>query len=102
MKIDKEYIAVDVLRSTLNTEIADVVTTYPDYEESGFSRDALNEIIDNIPKEEVAPVIHAKWKLHNDGRGTCSHCNFTQANVYDYDNYQRYCGVCGAKMDLED
>lgn len=99
MKAEKKYIAVDVLRATLNNEIADVVATYPDYEECGFSRDVLNEIIDNMPKEEVAPIIHAKWKLHSDGRGTCSHCNFIQTNVWDADNAQRYCGVCGAKMD---
>ena len=42
------------------------------------------------------------WELHNDGSGTCSECHFTQKCVWDYDNHQEYCGVCGAKMDLED
>ena len=51
METEKKYVAVDVLKTALNAEIADVVTTYPDYEESGFSRGALNEIIDNIPKK---------------------------------------------------
>jgi hypothetical protein len=51
---------------------------------------------------EYAPVIYATWTLNNYGKGTCSNCNFTQANVWDYDNYQQYCGVCGAKMSLED
>lgn len=50
---------------------------------------------------EYAPVIHAKWKLHKDGSGTCSQCNFTQRDVWDYDSHQRFCGVCGAKMDGE-
>ena len=49
---------------------------------------------------EFAPVINAKWKLLNEGRATCTNCNFTQACVWDYDSYQRYCGVCGAKMEL--
>ena len=41
-----------------------------------------------------------KWKLNKDGSGTCSECHFTQKNVWDYDNYQNYCGHCGAKMNI--
>ena len=41
-----------------------------------------------------------KWKLNEDGSGTCFRCNTTQKNVWDLDNYQNYCGHCGAKMDL--
>ena len=40
----------------------------------------------------------ASWKLNRDGSGTCNKCHFTQKNVWDYDNWQRYCGVCGAEM----
>ena len=43
-----------------------------------------------------------KWKLHRDGGGTCSVCHFTQRSVWDYDNWQNYCGVCGAKMGVEE
>ena len=38
------------------------------------------------------------WKLNRDGSGTCSECGFTQIAAWDYDNHQRYCGCCGAKM----
>ena len=41
-----------------------------------------------------------KWKLHKDGSGTCDQCNFTQCSVWDQDNYQTYCGHCGAKMTI--
>lgn len=41
-----------------------------------------------------------KWKLNKDGSGTCNQCNRTQKSVWDYDNYQRYCGHCGAKMSI--
>lgn len=51
---------------------------------------------------ELAPVKQANWRLNKSGSGTCSNCHFTQANVWDYDSYQRYCGVCGAKMSMED
>ena len=38
------------------------------------------------------------WTLNTDGTGTCSECNMTQYAVYDQDNWQRYCGCCGARM----
>lgn len=41
-----------------------------------------------------------KWKLNKDGSGTCDQCGITQKNVWDYDNYQNYCGHCGVKMSI--
>ena len=41
---------------------------------------------------------HGRWILHDNGSGTCDQCRFTQKNVWDYDNWQNYCGVCGADM----
>ena len=38
------------------------------------------------------------WTFNQDGSGTCSNCHFTQKGVWDYDNHQHFCGVCGAKM----
>lgn len=49
-------------------------------------------------KADVVEVNHGEWKLHPDGSGTCSCCNFTQKNVWDYDNAQNFCGHCGADM----
>ena len=58
-----------------------------------------------IDKTAAAPTIDpedlrpkAKWKLHKNGDGTCSRCHFTQTCVWDYDNWQKYCGHCGAHM----
>jgi hypothetical protein len=70
-----------------------------------FNQIARNEIgcivemLDNAPAADVAEVRHGTWTLRSDGSGTCSECGFTQKNVWDYDNQQRFCGVCGAKMD---
>ena len=100
MEVKKKYIAVDELQAALNAEVEDVVATYADYEECGFSRDLLNEIIENVQTEDIVLVIYANWKLHDSGSGTCSNCNHTQTGVWDADSYQRYCGVCGAKMSL--
>ena len=60
------------------------------------------KVIQNGEWVEYKPAIRAKWKLLNEGRGTCTNCNFTQACVWDYDTHQRYCGCCGAEMSLED
>ena len=38
------------------------------------------------------------WVLHKDGSATCNHCHTRQEAIWDYDNYQRYCGYCGAHM----
>ncbi len=53
----------------------------------------------DIPTIEAEPVKHGRWILHDNGSGTCDQCRFTQKNVWDDDNQQNYCGVCGAKMD---
>lgn len=63
----------------------------------GFYPTIVKRAIEEAPA--VAPVVHGKWKFHKDGSGTCNKCGFTQKNVWDYDNHQNYCGVCGAKMD---
>lgn len=65
-----------------------------------FGHDAA-EILAEIhlaPTADVAPVVHGKWKLHDNGDGTCDQCGFRQKHIWDYDNWQNYCGVCGADM----
>lgn len=57
------------------------------------------ECKDFINKEDCR-ISNGKWELNKDGSGTCDQCHFTQKNVWDYDNYQQYCGVCGAKMSI--
>ena len=47
---------------------------------------------------DTPPVRQGRWILHKNGSGTCDQCRFTQKNVWDDDNVQNYCGVCGAKM----
>lgn len=44
----------------------------------------------------------SRWKLLDGGKGICRRCNFVQNGVWDYDHHQRFCGVCGAEMDLEE
>lgn len=49
-------------------------------------------------KEGLRKQSEGKWKFHKDGSGTCSECHITQKNIWDYDNWQNFCGHCGAKM----
>ena len=66
-----------------------------------FGHDAV-EILAEIystPTADVVEVRYGTWILNSDGSGTCSECRFAQKNVWDYDNCQGFCGVCGAKMD---
>lgn len=70
---------------------------------TGFFNQDLNvpkllDWLNSQPTADVAEVKHGEWKLHKDGSGTCNQCRTTQKNVWDYDNWQNYCGVCGAKM----
>lgn len=44
-------------------------------------------------------VKRGKWVLHHpDGSATCSVCGRKQKDVWDFDNWQNYCGHCGADM----
>lgn len=48
---------------------------------------------------EEPPRRHGHWKLMDGGRGQCSECLRIFADVWDYDNTDRFCRHCGAKMD---
>ncbi len=63
-------------------------------------REAI-ECIAAEPAADVVEVVHGRWTLNKDGSGTCNRCHFTQKNVWDMDNWQNFCGVCGARMDGE-
>lgn len=64
------------------------------YVETTFPYEAEDNLCDYFE-----PEVHGEWRLNRDGSGTCSNCNFTQVAVWDEDNWQNYCGHCGAKMD---
>ena len=61
--------------------------------------DGIEYVADHLLSSGVGQVRHGEWELHKDGSGTCSECHFTQKNVWDFDNWQNFCGHCGAKMD---
>ena len=61
----------------------------------------IRQNILDMPTIDAVPVRYGKWKLNRDGSGTCNQCRCTQLNVWDYDNWQNFCGHCGADMRRE-
>ena len=59
--------------------------------------DEMYALIDRQPTIELERK-KGKWTFHKDGSGTCSECGITQKAVWDMDNWQNYCGHCGADM----
>lgn len=57
------------------------------------------EVAQKTPAADVVEVRHARWINPQNGNATCSYCRTRQKGVYDDDNEQNFCGVCGAKMD---
>lgn len=92
-EFDKDALA-KYLEDTFNNHVGQIK----------WERDVAMEQLEihGIPfgrKKDVKAVVHDLWEMHPDGSGTCCNCHFTQKNVWDYDNWQNYCGHCGAKMD---
>lgn len=56
------------------------------------------KLVQNQPVVESKPAVYAKWTLHDDGSGTCSHCKRRSLLVWDVDNHARFCQHCGAEM----
>ena len=92
--MEKKYIEVNELLKSFT----------PDY--SVYSSDKpiridlrlIKRIITRQPIADVAEVKHGKWKLHSDGSGTCNVCGKLQNCIWDMDNWQNFCGHCGADM----
>ena len=74
--------------------------TYQEAKYFGKDKEIYISIDNNISCRFYKEIVYAKWKLHRDGSGTCSHCKTTSRAVYDDDSWQNYCGHCGAIMSL--
>ena len=57
--------------------------------------------IRHAPTIDAVPVVHARWKLNDDGSGTCENCRRTTVAAWDMDSALNYCPHCGARMDGE-
>lgn len=94
---EKEYIERASIYSAVSRHTNPYGKPTLDYE-SGVK---VLEMIKREPAADVVEVVHARWINPKNGNATCSHCQFRQRGIYDDDNEQNFCGVCGAKMDGE-
>lgn len=66
---------------------------------------AAEQLLDEIPAADVAPVVHGRWVVRFDGpykrrRCYCSHCGKHSGVGGIAQNQEKpYCPNCGAKMD---
>lgn len=58
---------------------------------------AAASLLDEVPKADVAPVVHGRWILVDTEKrtGVCSNCN-RQDRI---DHLATHCRFCGARMD---
>lgn len=97
-----EYVSADRIKKA---RAADVVSRAA-FDQVMWERDvAIQQLREDygvgLGEKKAADVVerkHGEWALNKDGSGTCNQCHFTQKNVWDYDGWQNYCGVCGADM----
>lgn len=59
----------------------------------------FGKIVDSLPSEDVAPIVHSKWL-----NGLCSNCGYA-ATVLPIDGdlfylYEKFCSNCGSMMEV--
>ena len=94
----KKYIDADVLIDLLY-EFEPENWTNSDRELQAVNDfELFRSLIKAEPAADVEEVKRSEWILRKDGSGTCKRCGFTQKNIWDFDNWQNFCGHCGANM----
>ena len=62
---------------------------------------AAEQLLDEIPSDDVAPVVHGQWISKNtigyDWTFVCSNCGYIDG--YPFNDRHNFCPNCGAKMD---
>lgn len=101
-----EFVSTFRVKKTLNMIFRSV-------DISAETREKIEKTIDNIPKADVAPIIHAHWRDVYDDYGTarCTCCGSdydvtgekSDAELFAaFCEEYKYCPSCGAKMDEEE
>ena len=99
MKNKKRLIDANAFLKSLEWEVGDVreKNEYSDYLETeyGFSRDAINQLVQNAPTVYAVEVVHGLWVTDEKGVTYCGRCKV----IDDFASVHNYCPNCGAKMD---
>lgn len=64
-----------------------------------FGIESILEYVENLPADDVVPVVHGRWETNSDRPDTliCSMCK-CGFDMWKHDPHN-YCPNCGAKMD---
>ena len=70
-----------------------------------FTIEQIEEVINQLPTVDAAPVVHGRWEWDADGYLRCSECNQKAPVILQYQDEPEtvatnYCPKCAAKMDL--
>ena len=81
----------------------DALAALEQYQGCFFPHSVAVKIINQLSREDVEPVVHARW-IYQDGEHICSHCK--GAILYELDDQGNaisedwpWCAKCGAKME---
>ncbi len=117
MENEQRLIDANAFAEALENADADVCETYHDcYCDWGFSRKAIEDIVDRIPTVDAVEVIHGEWlveaytaddsivvipyRKHQHNEPFCSRCgHYALLNGCGDYVTSNYCPHCGAKMD---
>lgn len=104
-----EYITKEVVIQAFEWGDVDVFEDCGDGYISGFSREAIKNIINSIPAADVTPVVYGRWiRPHWKNSNYCCNCSECggEAMHRDYQWHKNgiypICPNCGAKMDIKD
>ena len=78
--------------------MCDVCRTTDDNQCEDMHCEGVMKHAEKLYKQGIRKQSEGEWIFHKDGSATCNQCNTTQKHIWDMDNYQSYCGHCGAKM----
>lgn len=64
----------------------------------------FDTIVDLQPTVEAEPVKHGRWIKDSEGWWHCSECGrqIPPKSKQDLNEFNKWCGRCGAKMDLDE
>ena len=84
----------------------DALAALEQYQGCFFPHSAAVKIINQLSREDVEPVVHARWIVEFDDRGwkkhSCSGCGYFRRTDIHVSLNWHYCPNCGAKMDVEE
>lgn len=95
-----DYIGRDSITRAFQETDPDLFTEYDEHYgvESGYSHEAVESIIADLPTADVVEVRHGRW-IELSRSSKCSECEFETGR---YEPPRRYCPECGARMDGEE